>query len=446
MTSLTDSKDRRAILSLWLGWLVSSGAITAIAVLSLWMTRIWLPIIALSLGLALYIVVRRNREAFTPMCYVVPYVCIYVMVWSGIVMTAIDIINTPRIIEHPMIDSREGTVPYLGALIVYPIAAAAYLYSAVKGYRLGYCRDCRRRFGNPSERGFLGMIFSQEGLFQRKTMAWLCCGMTITSWAYYFFDYINISLTEADIYVFFVLPAVIFIIANLCTGIRAMSIYYYYNRDFGSMLPNTNGTTTVRYIIICGNEIYLHIPDPKSETVIGDEKIDTPLKLRFPFRHNVSIQDARTWAMNFLQTPRASDIDIRFMYSNTSANAESNMFHYLVFAKSRDAIENSAIKGCEWFTIYDIDRMLKKHMCNLLFGAEIVRLHTIAMAWKTYDREGRRLYKIKNYTPTFRLCDIPKWDVDYNDSHWLYVAENNEDKPFYRWNKFWRRYISGIND
>ena len=61
------------------------------------------------------------------------------------------------------------------------------------------------------------------------------------------------------------------------------------------------------------------------------------------------------------------------------------------------------------------------------------------MAWKTYDRDGRRLYPIKNYRPTFRFRDFKTWDVDYNDLHWLDVATNNEDKPFYRLRRFWRK-------
>ena len=61
------------------------------------------------------------------------------------------------------------------------------------------------------------------------------------------------------------------------------------------------------------------------------------------------------------------------------------------------------------------------------------------MAWKTYDRNGRRQYPIRNYKPTFRFRDLAKWDVDYDDPLWREIAEFNEDKPLYRIRKFFRR-------
>lgn len=79
-------------------------------------------------------------------------------------------------------------------------------------------------------------------------------------------------------------------------------------------------------------------------------------------------------------------------------------------------------------------------------STEMHRLHTITMAFKTYTTEGLRRYNIKNYRPTFRIKDIKSLDVDFNDSSWLFVADNNEDIPFFRFRKFWRKYINGIDD
>jgi hypothetical protein len=61
------------------------------------------------------------------------------------------------------------------------------------------------------------------------------------------------------------------------------------------------------------------------------------------------------------------------------------------------------------------------------------------MAWKTYDRQGRKLYPIKHYRPTFRLRDLKRWTVDYDDLFWLTVATNNQDRPFFRVRKIWQR-------
>lgn len=444
MKQSSDSFDRKSLKSLWIGWMLSSGALTLVAVLSMWITRVWLPAVAFTLGVCLYVMVRRNRMVTAPMCYVVPFVTIYALAISGIIMTVIDILNTPRLLPPPPIESRSGVVPYLGALVVYPVATIAFTYSYIKRYSLGYCRDCRRRFGDPAERGLIGALFSQEGLFQRKAMAWFCAGLSVTGWLYYAKEYVNINFTQADIYIFFVLPAMVFVLAAVFMAIRTMSIYYYYARDIGGGLPNYNDTTTMRYIVICDNEILLNFPDEKSISTIGEEKIDTPAKLQISYRKKVLESDARAWFLNMVQRPKGHGIDVRFMYESRSANNLSNTFHYLVFVDSKKRLNSTP--GNKWVTIYELNRMTKAHRCNMMLSAEIYRLYTVAMAWKTYDRDGRRLYKIKHYTPTFRVCDIHKWNVDYNDAHWLYVSQNNEDKPFFRMRRFWRRYVSGIND
>jgi len=67
----------------------------------------------------------------------------------------------------------------------------------------------------------------------------------------------------------------------------------------------------------------------------------------------------------------------------------------------------------------------------------------MTMAWKTYDRNGRRLYPIRHYRPTFRLRDMPRWDVDYDDQTWFDVAINNEDHRFFRLRSFWNR-LTGV--
>ena len=94
----------------------------------------------------------------------------------------------------------------------------------------------------------------------------------------------------------------------------------------------------------------------------------------------------------------------------------------------------------------ELERLLNGDSLAPLMAAEIHRLYTVTMAWKTYDRLGRRLYKIKNYRPTFRLRDIQNWDVDFNDSQWLRVAVNNQDRPFYSLKRFWRRYVNGVRE
>lgn len=77
-------------------------------------------------------------------------------------------------------------------------------------------------------------------------------------------------------------------------------------------------------------------------------------------------------------------------------------------------------------------------------GAEFRRIYTVTMAWKTYDYNGKRLYPIKNYKPTFRLKDFGEWNVDYDDPNWLNIAYNNEDRFMFRLRGLWRKYVRSI--
>ncbi len=445
MTQNQSTADFNSILSLLTGWLLSSGAITLVAVLSLWITRIWLPILTLTLAAGLYMLVRRNNSAPMPRCYVVPYVMCGVLTVSGLIMTVIDVINTPAIIRDPMLHSRTGVLPYMGSLVCYPVAAISFTYATARRYMLNYCVECRIRYGSPAERGIIGQLFSQEGLFQRRFMAVTCCAMTLLSWGYYIFAYINVSLTSTDTYVFFVLPVVIFICCGVYMALRYLSLFYYYDRDISGGFPTWTNSTIVRYIIICGNEIMLHIPEIDNNSMSFDENIDTPAILRFSYRKNVDTSSARAWFFNLASVDSNSDVEVRFMYSGKSASVRSNLFHFLVFTPNKEDVAKGSLKG-EWFTIQQIEKLIKEGRCDSLFATEIKRLYTIAMAWKTYDRDGNRLYKIKKYTPGFRVCDIKKWDVDYNDPHWLYVSMNNEDKKFFKLRRFWRKHISGIRE
>ena len=98
----------------------------------------------------------------------------------------------------------------------------------------------------------------------------------------------------------------------------------------------------------------------------------------------------------------------------------------------------------QWIDMEQYHILSNCGMITTALSLEIGKIYTIAMTWKTYDEKGLRKYKIKYYQPTFRLSDMPNWDVDYNDPIWLFISKVNQDKPFYRIRSLWHKYISGI--
>lgn len=132
---------------------------------------------------------------------------------------------------------------------------------------------------------------------------------------------------------------------------------------------------------------------------------------------------------------------LRYCYTNPGFATGSNMVHYAVFVDPDEAVQYA--EGNMWFNPYMLDKALASNSLSPILANELFRIHTMTMAWKTYDRSGRRLYPIRHYQPTFRLRDLSKWDIDYDDQTWFDVAGNNQDKPFYHIHKFFNR-ITGL--
>lgn len=137
-----------------------------------------------------------------------------------------------------------------------------------------------------------------------------------------------------------------------------------------------------------------------------------------------------------------ADASIRYLYTNRTSGG-SVMLHYAVFVP--DESKEKALRGGKWCSLYEVDGLLNGNRLSPMLANELVRIHTITMAWKTYDRRGHRLYPIKNYKPIFRLRDFKEWDVDFNDPVWLQISVENEDRPFFRVRRVWRKFLDIFN-
>ncbi|MDE6491488.1 MAG: hypothetical protein K2L49_10060, partial [Muribaculaceae bacterium] len=223
-----------------------------------------------------------------------------------------------------------------------------------------------------------------------------------------------------------------------------ISLWGYYRNVVEANLDRHGDSTLVRFLLMWGDYIYLRDPDAddSDDRAGGVEvaRVDTPASMFVPHRLSMSDHEARNYlaSMSGLKDPH-----VRFMYTSPNFNADCNIFHYACFVDSAEAMAESSLSG-SWFTLDQLKRLDGSGRLSPYLSSEIARLYRVAMAWKTYDRDGRRLYAIKNYRPTFRLRDFKNWDVDIDDPVWLFVSDNNEDRPFFRLKRLWRRYVSGI--
>ncbi len=441
-SGLFDNID--GMMSLWLVWMISTGALTIADLSPIFLQPLWVPVITLLLGVVLLELSNYNLRRRHPKCFLSAIITARALIISSLLMAVVLFLQTKYIHLLPG-DSYNPDIPFLPVLIISPVTFVIGFYANLRKEKYGFCTECVMSQGTTSERGFLGEIVAQEGRYQVKLLTWLSLFLTLVSGAYYIFKYINVNLNNADLYFFFGIVLALFICAAIFTALRYAGIYHYHRQDrLGS--PSREGhITRVRYLIIHDNTLFL-IPPAHSADMIADismVKVDTPAAISLAHTDTLSTERAESLLREAqpLANPR-----LRFMYESENADGRSNIFHYLVFVDDKDAaaLTEKYTDGM-WLTMYEANKLTAVKALAPLMSAEIYRLYTILMAYKTYRPDGSRLYPVKHYHPTFRLSDVEKYDVDYNNSRWLRVARDNEDRRFFKLRSFWRRKIRRLD-
>lgn len=427
------------IFLLWINWAVGMAFLSAIVILTAIIPKDWFPPVALAMALVLAWFDRRNRRRRSPICFRLPYMVAEALAISGIFMFLLLIwMKTEGATEFTG-QPVNLNVSLIAIMVTAPAMIIPCCYYMFYGHKAGYCRDCINQHGNPVDRGVSGVLFDRESRYQLKLLFAISVLLTVVGWVYYFVFYNNVNHNKSDIYFFVVFPVAVYVLSIIYMGSRYYSLWVYYvkNDEIAHAISSTG--TTLRYIVIAGNKVFLSTP-PSDGVVIktDDLKLDIPTKISLDFRESMSDYDAEAF---FRQATRIADFNLRFIYESSDYDMYHNVFHYVVTIPESE-MSDLPYDG-EWFDQGQLREMIAAGIVTTAFAAEIHRIYTVVMAWKTYDRNGRRLYPIKNYVPTFRLRDLDSWDVDFTDTVWLSVAAMNQDKPFFKIRQFWRRHVRG---
>lgn len=429
--------NEKAIFTLWLNWTISVGALALPEFTALFVPRHWIPIITFGLMLLLILYRNNGRKFKASSCDLIQTICVRTLCTSALIMVIISLIYTRGIISlfypEELINMH---IPYLTVLILGPVAAFFCILSEIEGNNATVCRRCIIRNGTASERGFLGKVFSQESRYQERTLLVLSTIMTLTSWLYYAFYYVNVNLNSADRFFYNWIPSICYGLSVIFFGMRYLALWsYYYNHIELNPRVCMNGSG-VRFLIFYEDNIFLSRTEGFHDLPDGN-KFDSPTDVSLSHRNSVSVEEATEHLSN-LTGLSPDEVTVRFMYKSTDLSGLANIFHFICCVHSKEAIHDTSMRG-QWFTLSQLQRLLYNHELTRMLASEIHRLYTVTMAWKTYDADGRRLYKIKNYRPAFRLKGICDWNVDFNDPQWLEVARFNEDKPLFRLRKLLHR-------
>lgn len=426
----------QSIDSLWINWALSAGSLALTVFLGLYVTKLWLPAFVLGFAFILIGRISRLNENNAQICNILPYITVRILLVTAAVMVAINLYYMKFIDPQEYLLGRANkNIPYITILVLAPVTSVVSIWGYVMRHRISFCHKCTVEHGTPQERGFLGKVFNIETRYQLRVLIFLSLVVTIYSWIYYITTYSNVNMNPSDKYYYIGVPVTLYILSLIYLAMRYFRIYMFYRENIVGDASSAELATIIRYILICDDHVFL-----KRDDDTGDDLVDTPAKVRIPYRERMTPYDA---AINFsLVSGINNKTDIKFLYENSNNHADSNIFHYLCVAHSRAEVEDSRLEG-EWFSQHQLERMHAKGELSGLLMSEIHRVYTVMMAKKTYDKYGYRLYDIKHYKPTFRLRELEVFDGDFNDPVWLLIAKDNEDRPFFRFRKFWRRHVKG---
>lgn len=120
----------KGIFLIWANWVLGLGAIVLTIALSLWVKASYLPFVAFGLEFGLFVLVKRNREARVPVCFLIPFVISRALFWSAVVMVIINIMYSGWFVDKifdPGTINRQ--IPFIAQLILAPITLVIALWA-----------------------------------------------------------------------------------------------------------------------------------------------------------------------------------------------------------------------------------------------------------------------------------------------------------------------------
>lgn len=410
--------------SLLSSWAISLGFLFAIVAMSPFISKVIVPLIVLVFSYLMTGLMNARRNQPRQRCLRMAWVVRTTLMISAFLMFLLLLLHVPSLF-HGRFDAPgfNPRIPYISSIVIFTTGTVISLYAMFAGQGLGACKACRRVFGAYSDNSLASALFNEESSRQLRLFFWVSLAIASTQWGYFCLFFINVNFNSPDLFFFCYMPLAVY---ALSIGFLA-SRYYSINEAYRASRSNVarvHRGSQVRYLVTNGDNILLR--------EVADSQWDTPYiaEVATP---DVSEVKARE---RFDAMGGPADATLRFLYDNTDSAGE-HFAHFAVFVP--DESKDAACRSGRWLSLYEVDNYLNSGRLAPMLANELVRIYTITMAWKTYDREGRRLYPIKHYKPIFRLRDFKEWDVDYNDTSWLQVSVENEDKPFFRARRIWRK-------
>lgn len=435
MNSRIATPESNALAVICREWYINFGAITAAVLISLWANPLWMPLYELILAVLLAIFGPGRKISSGEPCGRITLITVYTLLFTALISFIINVAYHTELIHLVFdISTLNHSIPYITSLVIFPVCFVLTAVLNSKKVYAHHVHNCHlhNQF-NSAQPTFGRMVHATyRSLLKRLTV--MVAIISIIDWGYYFLCYRNNVINSPDRFFFFFVPAAIYVwsivFVNRSYSLLAMTngrLIHAKTTDGENQIDVLTDSSVVRFLVVRHGTLLLDV----SESAIRDCNIDTPLVEIKPLSFKGSIETARR---DFEHRTGISDFRIRELYHNHSKVYNNNIYHFLV-SIDNDNVNTDLLPG-QWVGIDEIDRMMRMGVASTQFTDEVFRIYTIAMAWKTYDRKGRRRFPIRNYHPNFRLTDLFDYDVDFSDDHWLKVSRINQDGNLWHLRRF----------
>lgn len=404
---------------LWHEWAYSFGACIVPVLLACAVSLFVMPAIVLVIAWALNILAEAERSKHGSHCLLIMKQTSEALTISVVIMILCIFVHS-RIVDD---------LPFVTTTIIFTTMAVKLLIFIFTHNFNNFCRDCKVRNGLSPHDAFVGNMLHNESKYQLKIAIILSTVISIICWLYFIFECHGSSFPTKSIDAIVGISVLLYVISLIYVACAyTYTVHFMQKANINNC---NNNITTLRYLVLRGDSLLVaDIPNKFSPETTA---IDTPASVNIAYTRDVPDNIA---IERFEALSNCTGFRLRTLYNNCSFAENANVFHYAIIVDDNKPLPDNWALGDGWVSLDRINRAWRFGELSPALAAEIHRIFTITMAWKTYDRNGNRLYPIKNYYPTFRLRDFKNWDVDYGDMHWIYVSENNQDKPMFKVRKF----------
>lgn len=431
------------IFALWRNVAVSMLVMIMVSIFVKLLPSLFAPLVSTFFAIVLYYQVMSGSYRKFETCMIVPYIFFMILVTYTVVLVGINVLNLWGIVQLPneMIFFED---PYVQTLIISPIGFITSIIVYLCRKRLPLCVNCKLTNGLPIGRGRVGLIYSNESSFQMRNIIVLYGIITTIVYTYYLTEFVDITITSRDIFVFVGIIVFIYLLDIAYFTLRYYNLYLDMKERNELLTPtdiSQQGIRTyVRFYVICGDSVYMAPIDAGKMAHDESDIIDTPFIIK---RSVNGIQEYEIKRYIERETG-VKDGELRFFYGKELADSVGRkVLRYFYFLPGEIEDYPELEKKGEWIsseklkTIYNYNPDRLTSVCL----SDISRIALVMITSKTYHSNGERRNKLTYYRPSFSLREIHDKNIDFQDDKWIRVYMFNSDTSFFHFKRWWRQHL-----